>query len=61
MSNGFLSQEEIDSLLNGGTENKEPVAISDIEKDLLGEIGNISMGSASTALYQIINKQVNIT
>uniref|UniRef100_UPI0018ABB179 flagellar motor switch phosphatase FliY n=2 Tax=Clostridiaceae TaxID=31979 RepID=UPI0018ABB179 len=34
---------------------------SEIEKDLLGEIGNISMGSASTALYQLINKQVNIT
>ncbi|CDG01247.1 Putative Flagellar motor switch protein FliN [Clostridium chauvoei JF4335] len=28
---------------------------------MLGEIGNISMGSASTALYQIINQQVNIT
>ncbi|GAB6167722.1 flagellar motor switch phosphatase FliY [Clostridium carnis] len=68
MSNGFLSQEEIDSLLNGGSEAEEEKPtnngqeiISDIEKDLLGEIGNISMGSASTALYQIINKKVNIT
>lgn len=68
MSNGFLSQEEIDSLLNGEDKDKENVdnkedatEISDIEKDLLGEIGNISMGSASTALYQIINQQVNIT
>ncbi|GAA0755424.1 flagellar motor switch phosphatase FliY [Clostridium sartagoforme] len=61
MSNGFLSQEEIDSLLNGSMETQEPELISDIEKDLLGEIGNISMGSASTALYQLINKQVNIT
>lgn len=61
MSNGFLSQEEIDSLLNGGSESKEPELISDLERDLLGEIGNISMGSASTALYQLINKQVNIT
>lgn len=77
MSNGFLSQEEIDSLLNGGndvedksTEDKEPAAaegdeesdiLSDLEKDLLGEIGNISMGSASTALSTIINQQVNIT
>lgn len=68
MSNGFLSQEEIDSLLNGGADNapedngreKESI-LSDIEKDLLGEIGNISMGSASTALSQIINQQVNIT
>ncbi|NLZ35045.1 MAG: flagellar motor switch phosphatase FliY, partial [Clostridiales bacterium] len=65
MSNGFLTQEEIDSLLNGNVggnvENNEPEIISDIEKDLLGEIGNISMGSASTALYQLTNKQVNIT
>ena len=61
MSNGFLSQEEIDSLLSGGIEQKEPEILTDIEKDLLGEIGNISMGAASTALYQIINKQVNIT
>lgn len=69
MSNGFLSQEEIDSLLNGGiTANNEAVSeeniedlITDMDKDLLGEIGNISMGSASTALSQIINQPVNIT
>jgi flagellar motor switch protein FliN/FliY len=64
MSNGFLSQEEIDSLLNGGGLSPEPPQeemLSDIEKDLLGEIGNISMGSASTALSTIINQQVNIT
>lgn len=61
MSNGFLSQEEIDSLLSGGADKTEQELITDIEKDLLGEIGNISMGSASTALYQLINKQVNIT
>lgn len=73
MSNGFLSQEEIDALLNGGQEdeNTSPQEaavegengseLSDVEKDLLGEIGNISMGSASTALSTIINQQVNIT
>ena len=61
MSNGFLSQEEIDALLNGNVNNDEVEVLTDIEKDLLGEIGNISMGSASTALYQIINQQVNIT
>lgn len=64
MSNGFLSQEEIDSLLNGGGLSPEPIneeILSDVEKDLLGEIGNISMGSASTALSTIINQQVNIT
>jgi len=39
----------------------EAESITDLDKDLLGEIGNISMGSASTALYQLINLQVNIT
>ena len=67
MSDGFLSQEEIDSLLNGGSnssneeETEKNDILSDIEKDMLGEIGNISMGSASTALSTIINQQVNIT
>ncbi|KYH34793.1 flagellar motor switch protein FliN [Clostridium tepidiprofundi DSM 19306] len=71
MSNGFLSQEEIDSLLNGGadntgsdvteTTNVDEEVLTDIEKDLLGEVGNISMGSASTALSTIIGQQVNIT
>lgn len=70
VSNGFLSQEEINSLLNGGltdneVENNESEdneeLLSDIEKDLLGEVGNISMGSASTALYQLLNQKVNIT
>ncbi|AWK50918.1 flagellar motor switch phosphatase FliY [Clostridium beijerinckii] len=74
MSNNFLSQEEINALLAGedisssesentsSDENKSEVEIiTDIDKDLLGEIGNISMGSASTALYQLINQQVNIT
>lgn len=66
MSNGFLSQEEIDSLLNGGGSSEESNdngnnVLLDTDKDLIGEIGNISMGSASTALSQIINQQVNIT
>ena len=69
MSNGFLSQEEINSLLNGesgndtntGNKNSSDEALTANEMDMLGEIGNISMGSASTALYQIINQKVNIT
>ena len=32
-----------------------------IEKDAIGEIGNISMGSAATALSQLLNQRVNIT
>lgn len=64
MSNGFLSQEEIDSLLNGGFTEEAPAKaelLSDLEKDLLGEVGNISMGSAATALSTIVGQKVNIT
>lgn len=70
MGNGFLSQEEIDALLNGGdtqsnsseeSETPEIPELSEVEKDLLGEIGNISMGSASTALSTILGQMVNIT
>ncbi|MPQ32571.1 flagellar motor switch phosphatase FliY [Clostridium estertheticum] len=97
MSNGFLSQEEIDALLNGDgadkapttdsakedaalaansaegvdtkdisedkdikTESIESFELTDSEKDLLGEVGNISMGSASTALSTIVGQPVNI-
>ena len=70
MNDGLLSQDEIDALLGGDnssskeTEQSENNSISNItesDKDLLGEIGNISMGSASTALSTILNKKVNIT
>ncbi|MDK2820401.1 MAG: flagellar motor switch protein FliN [Clostridia bacterium] len=64
----FLSQEEIDALLKGQTENstddkneQNEELITDIEKDALGEIGNISMGSAATTLSQLLNKRVDIT
>ena len=68
MADGFLSQEEIDALLNGSNNidsdnnnNEEGKFFSVQDKDLLGEVGNISMGSASTALSQVINQPVNIT
>ena len=35
--------------------------LSDIEKDALGEIGNISMGSAATSLSALLGHKVNIT
>ncbi len=36
-------------------------ALSDMEKDALGEIGNISMGSAATTLSVLLGHKVNIT
>jgi flagellar motor switch protein FliN len=59
ISRGLLSQAEIDALLSGGASSTPELKES--EKDLLGEIGNIAMGSASTALSTIIGKTVNIT
>ncbi|MDR3563794.1 MAG: flagellar motor switch phosphatase FliY [Negativicutes bacterium] len=65
MSDGFLSQEEIDALLRG-----EPAAapagdnselLGDIEKDAMGEIGNICMGSAATTLSILLSRRVSIT
>lgn len=35
--------------------------LTDFQKDGLGEIGNISMGTASTTLSVLLNQQVNIT
>lgn len=62
MSDNILSQEELDALLNGlMLGDAMTPALSDSDKDLLGEIGNIAMGSASTALSTILQKTVNIT
>ena len=62
MSEGFLSQEEIDALLRGDSISSPTVAdLSDIEKDALGEIGNISMGSAATTLSVLLGRRVSIT
>ena len=35
--------------------------LTDVEKDAIGEIANISMGSSATTLYSLVNKKVNIT
>lgn len=72
-----LSQAEIDALLSGaGGDSSDdnssgggaPVSLPDtddlltpVEKDALGEIGNISMGSAATTLSTLLGHKVNIT
>jgi flagellar motor switch protein FliN/FliY len=71
MGSGMLSQEEIDALLSGPaeieTEPEESIAqifldeISSLEKDALGEIANISMGTAATTLSQLVGRKVEIT
>ncbi|MCY7674960.1 flagellar motor switch phosphatase FliY [Bacillus safensis] len=58
-----LSQDEIDALLKGGSNDDiEPDTIlSAMEQDAIGEIGNISFGSSATALSTLLNQKVEIT
>ncbi|HZG84390.1 flagellar motor switch phosphatase FliY [Paenibacillus sp.] len=72
----YLSQEEIDALLRqsedasgvdsfGGGGFDAGLSIDDylspIEQDALGEIGNITFGSAATALSTLLGRKVDIT
>lgn len=60
----ILSQEEIDLLLRGEQNNivnNEKSALSPKETDTIGEIGNISMGTAATTLSTLLGKKVTIT
>lgn len=83
MSDGVLSQEEIDALLRSDTvadlaneaeaiEEQTPTknnlqpevsqdALSSMEKDAVGEVANMVMGSAATALSTLLGKKVEIT
>lgn len=76
---GMLSQEEINALLNGVTNESEEVndtvsenvsetesstteeSLTDFEKDTIGEISNISMGTAATTLSSLVNQKVDIS
>lgn len=74
-SKDYLSQEEIDALLRQSSNDPEPDQsaagdsgdsqlsdfLSDMEQDALGEIGNITFGSAATALSTLLGKKVDIT
>lgn len=35
--------------------------LSDMEKDAIGEVANISMGTSATTLFSLVNRKVNIT
>lgn len=39
----------------------DPDILSSVEIDAIGEIGNISMGTAATTLFTLLNKRVDIT
>lgn len=76
-SKDYLSQEEIDALLrqsSGSEDEGAPAAaaseggelavdqfLTPLEQDALGEIGNITFGSAATALSTLLGRKVDIT
>lgn len=63
MSKDFLSQEEIDALLNkdDDSDGEEVVELDNVKQDIIGEVGNISMSTAATTLSSILNHRVLIT
>ncbi|KGP80934.1 MULTISPECIES: flagellar motor switch phosphatase FliY [unclassified Paenibacillus] len=68
-SKDYLSQEEIDALLrqSESMNSSEPAEktvddfLTELEQDALGEIGNITFGSAATALSTLLGLKVDIT
>lgn len=69
---GVLSQEEINALLNnpgggmgaaasGGSSDAAEELLTPEEKDAIGEIANISMGTAATTLFSLVNRKVEIS
>lgn len=44
-----------------GTEPEDLEILTEIEKDAIGEIANISMGTSATTLFSLVNRKVNIT
>jgi flagellar motor switch protein FliN/FliY len=56
----MLSQEQIDALLKSTNIEKSENELSEIEIDVLGEIGNICIGTSATALNEILEKTISI-
>ena len=72
MVDNLLSQEEINVLLKETPDVRQDenyaqngeesdVSLDAMEKDVLGEIANISVGSAATALSSLLGKKTSIT
>lgn len=54
-------KEETSEITINTDEQEELIVLTELERDIIGEVGNISMGSASTALSDMIGKKVSIT
>lgn len=65
---GMLTQEEIDALTGGNNSDSSTQqasdiseSLTDVERDAVGEIANINMGTAATTLSTLLNNKVTIT
>jgi flagellar motor switch protein FliN/FliY len=63
---GVLSQEEISALMDnpdatGSAVVNQEEELSTSEQDAIGEIANISMGTAATTLFSLVNRTVEIS
>lgn len=65
---GIGSNEEVTEVPSSEPAASTPVQtpdpsehLTDVEKDAIGEVANISMGSSATTLYTLVNRKVNIT
>ena len=70
MGDTSLSQEEINALFNNAAAEAAGDAggdvggdegLTELEKDTIGEVANISMGTAATTLFSLVNKRVEIS
>ena len=50
-----------ESMADAGATEIDESLLTDVEKDAIGEIANISMGSSATTLFSLVNRKVNIT
>jgi len=61
----MLSQAELDALLGNVMEDFGEVSVDDElsaeDQDVLGEVGNINMGTAATTLFTLLSQKVLIT
>lgn len=58
---GAPSEPEPASSADGMASGGGSILLTEVEKDAIGEVANISMGTSATTLYSLVNRKVNIT
>lgn len=55
------SDDDVEAAPGSESDEIDESLLSDVEKDAIGEVANISMGSSATTLYSLVNRKVDIT